>query len=80
MKQIIDGHTYDTRLSLMIGEREERGSFMYKTDTGNYFIYHASGGSTDEPPRINPISRSVAIRRHYRYNLNQITFEDAFIR
>ncbi|NLV26521.1 MAG: hypothetical protein GXY48_05070 [Methanomicrobiales archaeon] len=78
MKRIIDGHTYDTRISVLIGERQERGSFMYKTDDGDFYIYHSSEGKTEQLPRINPISRSVAIRRHFRYSINQMAFEDAF--
>lgn len=78
MKSIIDGQLYDTRLSVLIGEREERGSYMYKTVMGKFFIYHASQGIMKEPSRINPISRSVAIRRHFRYSRNQLAFEDAF--
>lgn len=51
---------------------------MYKTGAGNYFIYHSMSATAHLPPRINPISKSVAIRRHFRYCHNQIAFEDAF--
>jgi len=78
VKQFIDGHMYDTRSSVLIGEREERGSFMYKTDEGVFFIYHSSVAQTHCLPWINPISRNVAIRRHFRYSHNQLAFEDAF--
>lgn len=77
MKQIIKGQVFDTRTSLLIGEREERGSFMYKTVDGDFFIYHSIEQVTT-PPQINPISRNEAIRRHFRYSLNQIAFIDAF--
>ncbi|PWR75532.1 hypothetical protein ACKUB1_08640 [Methanospirillum stamsii] len=78
MKRIIDGHLYDTRVSILIGEKEERGSFMYKNDVGEFFIYHEMTETKKELPRINPISRSVAIRRHFRYNVNQLDFKEAF--
>lgn len=78
VKDIIDGHLYDTRTSILIGEREERGSFMYKTGNGEFFIYHASPMANRDPSWINPISKSVAIRRHFRYSHNQMAFEQAF--
>jgi len=78
VRTIIDGQLYDTRTSTLIGEREERGSFMYKTGRGEYFIYHSMSAVYHHPPRINPISRSVAIRRHFRYCHNQLPFEAAF--
>jgi hypothetical protein len=77
VKQIINGQIFDTGTSVLIGEREERGSFMYKTMEGDYFIYHSIIQATTSPC-INPISRNEAIRRHFRYSINQITFKDAF--
>jgi len=78
VKEIMNGHIYDTESSLLIGERKEGGTFMYKTRSGNYFIYHATSLKTGNPPWINPISRSVAIRRHFRYSLHQMPFQEAF--
>lgn len=87
MIKVIDGKRYNTSTATLIAsdaywdgnnwERKGTNMFLYRTDKGNYFLFHMTQWQGDVD-RIEPIAESEAIHRFEMLEEQEVTFEVAF--